>query len=209
MEATSVVFGRGHIKYRPKIRLTGANFYPQHIRVLLELAYRAKSDREVATAVGVTEGTAKTYVGRIYRMSNLSTRLELTIALCRAGGWQHRGDENAEWSNVTFEDLGSNHHNISDCVPILKTSVPLTQREQKMLELSCGPAFNNKRIAKELNISEDTVKYHFNGAYRKFSEHSTVTVTREHLAAALHLHGGYLVWSEGKWLFEELPWLYG
>jgi two-component system nitrate/nitrite response regulator NarL len=60
-----------------------------------------------------------------------------------------------------------------DRLPDAKTLAGLTTREKEILEqIACG--LSNKLIAKELNISEGTVKVHVKNLLKKLNQHSRV-----------------------------------
>lgn len=67
-------------------------------------------------------------------------------------------------------DLWIDHKTIRNSLfrePSPKKTVPLTRREKEVLNCLCS-GFTNKKIAKELIITEQTVKSHCNRLFKKF-----------------------------------------
>lgn len=65
-------------------RMTRVELTPREMGVLRELA-AGKSNKEIAAALGIAEGTAKIHVARLYEKLGVSTRTEALAAALRRG----------------------------------------------------------------------------------------------------------------------------
>lgn len=90
-------------------------------------------------------------------------------------------------------------HTISPAPSPLSTTHSLTERETQTLSL-IRDGLNNKQIARELGISDGTVKIYVRNLLRKFDLHS-----RLELASWMHRHEAQPQWHEPITLTEQAP----